>query len=284
MKQFKPITRYSLLLLLTGLLLSGLGLILGGWKDLEQVREERYQVQTVELGTIKKINSSATLNIRTGNVPTATLYYQMDKKYGEPIAYDLVNGELTIKNNNEQLVYFGGVLEGLFALQGSQLQTYQIPTLVLPTGSHLEELTGQLYDGSLNIEQIDIDRVDLEISNGYLSAKQTTFHSTNLTVSDGEIDLQEVKLENTNVSSSDQTNYLTVRNGNITATGLQLIGSYEVTTYDGDIDLTLHKENLKDLAIENRDSDEELNLTTRSNQQAKNKLVVYSENGTSIIK
>ncbi|HFI0932933.1 TPA: DUF4097 family beta strand repeat-containing protein [Streptococcus suis] len=281
MKQLKSSTRYTLITLATGLLLSLLGLILGGWQEIGNHLENSYQVQQVEFDNLQKINSSTNLTISTSDVEKPTLYFQVSKKHGSPIVYELINGSLTIEDNNDQGFRYDGFLEGIKMLQENQTQTqtYTTPTLLLPAGSHLDELTGGLFDGNANLEDMTVDKLDISINNGNFLAKKTTIHSTNIVVWDGDIDLQEVKLEDVEDSSSDQLNHLTVENGNIRATGLQVIGNYDVLAYDGDIDLTIHKESLKDLAIEELSADEDSEQTTHGNPNAKNKLTLHSQNG-----
>lgn len=279
MKQLKSSTRHTLITLATGLLLSLLGLLLGGWQEIGNHLENSYQVQQVEFDNLQKINSSTNLTISTSDVEKPTLYFQVSMKHGSPIVYDLINGSLTIEDNNNQGFRYDGFLEGIKMLQENQTQTYTTPTLLLPSGSHLDELTGGLFDGNANLEDMTVDKLDISINNGNFLAKKTTIHSTNIVVWDGDIDLQEVKLEDVEDSNSDQLNHLTVENGNIRATGLQVIGHYDVLVYDGDIDLTIHKESLKNLAIEEFSADEDSEQTTLGNPNAKNKLTLHSQNG-----
>ncbi|HFI0665792.1 TPA: DUF4097 family beta strand repeat-containing protein [Streptococcus suis] len=279
MKQLKSSTRHTLITLATGLLLSLLGLLLGGWQEIGNHLENSYQVQQVEFDNLQKINSSTNLTISTSDVEKPTLYFQVSMKHGSPIVYELINGSLTIEDNNEQGFRYDDFLEGIKMLQENQTQTFTTPTLLLPAGSHLDELTGGLFDGNANLEDMTVDKLDISIINGNFLAKKTTIHSTNIVVWDGDIDLQEVKLEDVEDSSSDQLNHLTVENGNIRATGLQVIGNYDVLAYDGDIDLTIHKESLKDLAIEELSADEDSEQTTHGNPNAKNKLTLHSQNG-----
>ena len=87
MKQLKSSTRYTLITLATGLLLSLLGLLLGGWHEIGNHLENSYQVQQVEFDNLQKINSSTNLTISTSDVEKPTLYFQVSKKHGSPIVY-----------------------------------------------------------------------------------------------------------------------------------------------------------------------------------------------------
>lgn len=282
MKQPNVFTKFSLLLLTIGAGLSFLGYILGGWGQLQEVKDQFQQEKTILLGQIKSVNLYTSLLIRTGKVEAPTLTYIHHPRYPkQDLHYQVQDGQLSL--NDPSGFFYNSLLDAIFFLQDSPQESYRT-ILTLPEHSQLDSLTGAISDGQVQLKNMVIDELNLSLDSSDFLAEETTFHSTHLFVTDGQLKLKGVDLEDLDFSTTDVPHPIHINSGNLTASDLSIIGKYQVSLTDGNADVTINEQSLKDLTITADSLTGDVLLPPTTTPSSKNQLQLYAEDGSIIVK
>lgn len=284
MKRLKPFTRLNLILLVCGMCLALISYLFGGWKELLVIAESSRQQETIVLDDIEKIHSETNMILVTGNVQKPTLtYYSNPHTNTSLITYQIINNQLFLSSQTSDRIQYDEFVDSILAFhKGKNSQSCQT-VLTLPKNTHLKSITGTIQNGHIHMIDTTIDQLDLSIHSGDFFAQNTTIHSINLFNHNGNVDLKEVTLHDLDFSSTDNPNTIFVGNGEISATGLQVIGKYDMTFQNGGAHLIISKQSLKDLMIEASSQAGQVTSISPPNPHSANQLHVVGSSGNILI-
>ncbi|MFC3931330.1 DUF4097 family beta strand repeat-containing protein [Streptococcus dentapri] len=256
---------------LLGALLAVIGFINDGFGYIQEYTKREGSFTEKKLEDFDKIainSSNYHFVIQEGQDNEAKIsYYQQEKT---PLKVSVKNHQLDIYAHSDiQINVFK--LSDFTALISDQQDTNTV-TITVPKGVDITELTGEMSINGLDINHLDIDRMNLSLDAGQFKLNKTTIKEWKL-----DVDMGSAKITNSNLSdfrfSADSGN-LDLDNVNFTASKITMdMGNIEgnkvafkkenrVSASSGNIDLSLKDHNLtvtSDIDAGNKDITSALN-------------------------
>lgn len=190
MKYTKLITKIALGTIGIGLVLSIAGYIMGGKKDLENMTKEyvpKSIKETHELGNFKNIDIDMDLDyIEIIKSDSNKIELNYDKKFGK-IDYKVDNGTLSIKKEKSNLKEKINI--NFLSRPLNYLKIY------VSDKSKLENITADLENGGISIDNIDVKSLNLDNDNGDIKIKNTKSDKTTINTENGNIKIGNSKLD-----------------------------------------------------------------------------------------
>ncbi|HEM3177867.1 TPA: DUF4097 family beta strand repeat protein [Streptococcus suis] len=279
MRKLKPFTRISLILLTLGTILSLIGFLGGGWKNMKTVSENYYQPQTVSFSDIRAIEVNERLSIMPSPDNQFHLhYYRNQHKDIDRLSHNFQDGKLTISSAFQGIITYDGILEPILNLVNNQnIANYQ-PVLEVPKNSTIESLSGNIQ-GDLYLDKVTIHGLDLTVEDGDMLIENSQISIKHLSHFNGDVEIN----HSTSTSPADITDtvgsILTVEDGNFNAENLKLEGRHVISNYNGSIDISLHSQTKSDIYIEASQNNKGIDLPNYSNPKATNYLSISTLDG-----
>ncbi|BCP59415.1 DUF4097 family beta strand repeat-containing protein [Streptococcus parasuis] len=279
MRKLKPFTRINLVLLTLGTILTLIGYLGGGWKNLKTVSENYYQPQTLSFSDIRAIEVNERLSIMPSPDNQFHLhYYRNQHKDIDLLSHQVQDGKLTISSAYQGIVTYDGLLEPILNLVNDQNVAYYQPVLQVPKNSTIETLSGTLQ-GDLYLDKVTIQNLELTAEDGDILIENSHISLSRLLHINGEVTIKQSTL----ISPADITDtfgsILTVEDGDFKAENLRLEGRHNISNYNGSIDISLHPKTKTDIHIDASQNNLGIDLPTYSNPQATNYLYISTLDG-----
>ncbi|HFI0667238.1 TPA: DUF4097 family beta strand repeat-containing protein [Streptococcus suis] len=279
MRKLKPFTRISLVLLTLGTIISLIGYLSGGWKNMKTVAKNYYQPQTVSFSDIRAIEVNERLSIMPSPDNQFHLhYYRNQHKDIDLLSHQVQDGKLTISSAYQGIVTYDGLLEPILNLVNDQNVAYYQPVLQVPKNSTIETLSGTLQ-GDLYLDKVTIQNLELTAEDGDILIENSHISLSRLLHINGEVTIKQSTL----ISPADITDtfgsILTVEDGDFKAENLKLEGRHNISNYNGSIDISLHPKTKTDIHIDASQNNLGIDLPTYSNPQATNYLYISTLDG-----
>ncbi|HFI0079754.1 TPA: DUF4097 family beta strand repeat-containing protein [Streptococcus suis] len=279
MKQLKPFTKISLSLLGLGAILSLIGYLAGGWRNMKLVAENYFQPQTASFSNIRAIEVNEKLSIMPSPDNQFHLhYYRNQHKDIDLLSHQVQDGKLTISSTYQGIVTYDGLLEPILNLVNDQNVAYYQPVLQVPKNSTIESLTGNL-EGDLYLDKVTIRDLDLTVEDGDMLIENSQISLAHLSQLNGEVTINHSKLTNPADITNTAGSILTVENGDFKAENLKLEGRHSISNYDGSIDISLHSQTKKDIYIDASQNNSGIDLPNYINPKATNYLDISTLDG-----
>ncbi|MGT2950091.1 hypothetical protein BU202_02920 [Streptococcus cuniculi] len=245
MKPFNRFTKICLTLLFIGLSLTGVGFLLGGWKNLEQEVTHNRRLETVDFDKVESLEIQTSIILAPSKDDQFHLsYYHYLKDKTVPVRYQLNDKKLTVTDNQQNsFVNVNGLVEAALHLSQQNWVEDRIPRLEIPKGTNLKELTGFVDIGNIDLEDVKIDHLQLTVNVGPVNLSNANIGRIDLGVDTGDIRLTNVRLASKSTKEdtiSSHEGLIQLNVGKITATNLHLAGKNSMFTDVGSIDLQLH--------------------------------------------
>ncbi|MDG4513884.1 DUF4097 domain-containing protein [Streptococcus suis] len=279
MRKLKPFTRISLILLTLGTILTLIGFLGGGWKNMKTVAENYYQPHTVSFSDIRAIEVNERLSIMPSPDNQFHLhYYRNQHKDIDRLSHNFQDGKLTISSAFQGIITYDGILEPILNLVNNQnIANYQ-PVLEVPKNSTIESLSGNIQ-GDLYLDKVTIHGLDLTVEDGDMLIENSQISIKHLSHFNGDVEIN----HSTSTSPADITDtvgsILTVEDGNFNAENLKLEGRHVISNYNGSIDISLHSQTKSDIYIEASQNNKGIDLPNYSNPKATNYLSISTLDG-----
>lgn len=279
MRKLKPFTRISLVLLTLGTIISLIGYLGGGWKNMKTVSENYYQPQTVSFSDIRAIEVNERLSIMPSPDNQFHLhYYRNQHKDINLLSHQVQDGKLTISSTYQGIVTYDGLLEPILNLVNDQNIAYYQPVLEVPKNSTIESLTGNL-EGDLYLDKVTIQNLDLTVEDGDMLIENSQISLSRLLHINGEVAINHSTLTSPKDISDTVGSILTVEDGDFKAENLKLEGRHGISNYDGSIDISLHSQTKSDIYIEASQNNNGIDLPNYTNPKATNYLFISTLDG-----
>ncbi|HFI0742763.1 DUF4097 family beta strand repeat-containing protein [Streptococcus suis] len=279
MRKLKPFTRISLILLTLGTILSLIGFLGGGWKNMKTVSENYYQPQTVSFSDIRAIEVNERLYIMPSPDNQFHLhYYRNQHKDIDQLSHNFQDGKLTISSAFQGIITYDGILEPILNLVNNQnIANYQ-PVLEVPKNSTIESLSGNIQ-GDLYLDKVTIHGLDLTVEDGDMLIENSQISFKHLSHFNGDVEINHSTLTSPADITDTVGSILTVEDGNFNAENLKLEGRHVISNYNGSIDISLHSQTKSDIYIEANQNNKGIDLPNYSNPKATNFLSISTLDG-----
>lgn len=279
MRKLKPFTRISLILLTLGTILSLIGFLGGGWKNMKTVSENYYQPQTVSFSDIRAIEVNERLYIMPSPDNQFHLhYYRNQHKDIDRLSHNFQDGKLTISSAFQGIITYDGILEPILNLVNNQnIANYQ-PVLEVPKNSTIESLSGNIQ-GDLYLDKVTIHGLDLTVEDGDMLIENSQISIKHLSHFNGDVEINHSTLTSPADITDTVGSILTVEDGNFNAENLKLEGRHVISNYNGSIDISLHSQTKSDIYIEASQNNKGIDLPNYSNPKATNFLSISTLDG-----
>lgn len=279
MRKLKPFTRISLILLTLGTILSLIGFLGGGWKNMKTVSENYYQPQTVSFSDIRAIEVNERLYIMPSPDNQFHLhYYRNQHKDIDQLSHNFQDGKLTISSAFQGIITYDGILEPILNLVNNQnIANYQ-PVLEVPKNSTIESLSGNIQ-GDLYLDKVTIHGLDLTVEDGDMLIENSQISFKHLSHFNGDVEINHSTLTSPADITDTVGSILTVEDGNFNAENLKLEGRHVISNYNGSIDISLHSQTKSDIYIEASQNNKGIDLPNYSNPKATNFLSISTLDG-----
>ncbi|HFU3866316.1 TPA: DUF4097 family beta strand repeat-containing protein [Streptococcus suis] len=279
MRKLKPFTRISLILLTLGTILSLIGFLGGGWKNMKTVSENYYQPQTVSFSDIRAIEVNERLYIMPSPDNQFHLhYYRNQHKDIDQLSHNFQDGKLTISSAFQGIITYDGILEPILNLFNNQnIANYQ-PVLEVPKNSTIESLSGNIQ-GDLYLDKVTIHGLDLTVEDGDMLIENSQISFKHLSHFNGDVEINHSTLTSPADITDTVGSILTVEDGNFNAENLKLEGRHVISNYNGSIDISLHSQTKSDIYIEANQNNKGIDLPNYSNPKATNFLSISTLDG-----
>ncbi|HFI0852927.1 TPA: DUF4097 family beta strand repeat-containing protein, partial [Streptococcus suis] len=279
MRKLKPFTRISLVLLTLGTIISLIGYLSGGWKNMKTVSENYYQSQTVSFSNIRDIEVNERLSIMPSPDNQFHLhYYRNQHKDIDRLSHNFQDGKLTISSAFQGIITYDGILEPILNLVNNQnIANYQ-PVLEVPKNSTIESLSGNIQ-GDLYLDKVTIHGLDLTVEDGDMLIENSQISFKHLSHFNGEVEINHSTLTSPADITDTVGSILTVEDGNFNAENLKLEGRHVISNYNGSIDISLHSQTKSDIYIEASQNNKGIDLPNYSNPKATNYLSISTLDG-----
>lgn len=279
MRKLKPFTRISLILLTLGTILSLIGFLGGGWKNMKTVSENYYQPQTVSFSDIRAIEVNERLSIMPSPDNQFHLhYYRNQHKDIDRLSHNFQDGKLTISSAFQGIITYDGILEPILNLVNNQnIANYQ-PVLEVPKNSTIESLSGNIQ-GDLYLDKVTIHGLDLTVEDGDMLIENSQISFKHLSHFNGDVEINHSTLTSPADITDTVGSILTVEDGNFNAENLKLEGRHVISNYNGSIDISLHSQTKSDIYIEANQNNKGIDLPNYSNPKATNYLSISTLDG-----
>ncbi|HFI0735297.1 TPA: DUF4097 family beta strand repeat-containing protein [Streptococcus suis] len=279
MRKLKPFTRISLILLTLGTILSLIGFLGGGWKNMKTVSENYYQPQTVSFSDIRAIEVNERLYIMPSPDNQFHLhYYRNQHKDIDQLSHNFQDGKLTISSAFQGIITYDGILEPILNLVNNQnIANYQ-PVLEVPKNSTIESLSGNIQ-GDLYLDKVTIHGLDLTVEDGDMLIENSQISFKHLSHFNGDVEINHSTLTSPKDITDTVGSILTVEDGNFNAENLKLEGRHVISNYNGSIDISLHSQTKSDIYIEASQNNKGIDLPNYSNPKATNYLSISTLDG-----
>ncbi|HFI0077712.1 TPA: DUF4097 family beta strand repeat-containing protein [Streptococcus suis] len=279
MRKLKPFTRISLVLLTLGTIISLIGYLGGGWKNMKTVAKNYYQPQTVSFSDIRAIEVNERLSIMPSPDNQFHLhYYRNQHKDIDRLSHNFQNGKLTISSASQGIITYDGILEPILNLVNDQnIANYQ-PVLEVPKNSTIESLSGNIQ-GDLYLDKVTIHGLDLTVEDGDMLIENSQISIKHLAHFNGDVEINHSTLTSPADITDTVGSILTVEDGNFNAENLKLEGRHVISNYNGSIDISLHSQTKSDIYIEASQNNKGIDLPNYSNPKATNYLSISTLDG-----
>lgn len=279
MRKLKPFTRISLVLLTLGTIISLIGYLGGGWKNMKTVAKNYYQPQTVSFSDIRAIEVNERLSIMPSPDNQFHLhYYRNQHKEIDQLSHNFQDGKLTISSAFQGIITYDGILEPILNLANNQnIANYQ-PVLEVPKNSTIESLSGNIQ-GDLYLDKVTIHGLDLTVEDGDMLIENSQISFKHLSHFNGEVEINHSTLTSPADITDTVGSILTVEDGNFNAENLKLEGRHGISNYNGSIDISLHSQTKSDIYIEASQNNKGIDLPNYSNPKATNYLSISTLDG-----
>jgi hypothetical protein len=190
----KKILIISLVMIIAGVLIGGLGLIFGGQPGITISRNGLHssgeKANTYKLPKTKidsytnlnlKITSYADINVLPSDDDNYYIEYVLNGRYSKP-SYQIENDTFSMGQNNYGATFLN---LGFFDTETTSVNAYI--NLYIPTNKSLGEVTIYNDTGDVSIDSLTADSADIDIEYGDVNLKNNVYETLNLSLDTSDI-------------------------------------------------------------------------------------------------
>lgn len=260
----------GLTLCIIGCLLFGIGLFMGGKKDLQVSNQSdqnashknTYVLEKTKIQTITNVQfdlSISDLIIKASEDSTYYLsYYIESENTKNPLSYKVENNTLTLQEKEEESSSFVDMDFFEVSFNNKDEKENEV-VLYIPKNTTLKEISGKINVGDLEITRINCDHFDVKVDVGDVNFDHIQISNGDFSTNVGDIDIVNSNLSNLDISSNvgdiqlEETSYqhgtIDASTGSIYTSFSSLSGDITITNNTGDIDVELPSNVVKESSI-----------------------------------
>lgn len=286
----------SLGLTIIGMILMIVGYLFGGWSDLAGWSKslQKTQIVTKQIDNFDSIKLDCNISdviIENGNQDKASITYYRNKKY--PFSSHISDNTLSVKEKSKyikrktvvKIINLRNIIDiqkmGHFGIDSG----YTV-RITLPNKFKVEQLSGKLKTGELQVEDSQINNVSLSMTAGDIYFGNSKIKNGDLDLLDGSINFMNSQIKNANITldagdiefnkSSITNSEISLKAGDFQANSVSYFDKNKLNMSMGDVSILLNSHKL-DLSVTESMGDKTLpnNLENNSN----NSLEIVSKTG-----